>query len=640
MAEGNNSEKSPLESLGQRLNKRGSTFKARRDVKLRERSGDIQRDWEHEHTQSRALKKTPRTRGYKLPLIFLGGAFIFFIIAVIIAVSVLSGGNNVISSDNIGVTVAGPSVIDGGETLSLDIVIANNNPATLKTADLLVEFTSGTRSPVDTSVELTRIREGLGDIKQGEVIKKSIDAVVFGESNDRQDVVVTLEYRVEGSNAIFVKEKAFTYEIGDTPLSVLVDMPSEVNTNQDFEIMLNVVSNSTETLENVVLKLEYPFGFAFLNAAPEASNTKGTVWELGSVEPGSRIPLRIRGSLTGQHEEERTFRFIAGVGDSDVETEFLTASKTVAIKKPFIDIQVALNGSPAETIVAGSAEPVRIDVSWRNTLSVPIENMRIEMVLDGNVLDENSVKVDRGFYRSQDNRIIWTSETLPELALVEPLDSGTLSATFAPFDLGTQVGVAEPAITLETSLIGTRIGDDQATARIDATLPLRTVRVASDFLLTSRAVYFVGPFSNTGPMPPEAEEETTYTIIWSVTNSANHVRNARVEAMLPSYIRWIGTTAPSSETVSYNPIGGTVTWDIGSVLPGVGYSEDPREVAFQIGLSPSISQIGEVPVLVGEATLEGEDRFTQTTLTDVSRVLDTRLRTDPQFSDEDSAVDE
>lgn len=78
----------------------------------------------------------------------------------------------------------------------------------------------------------------------------------------------------------------------------------------------------------------------------------------------------------------------------------------------------------------------------------------------------------------------------------------------------------------------------------------RTVKVNSSFQLSSRAVHYTGPFGNSGPMPPRVGQNTTYTILWSITNSSNDVSRAKVTAVLPLYVKWTGVS--SSGDVSFN----------------------------------------------------------------------------------------
>ena len=147
-------------------------------------------------------------------------------------------------------------------------------------------------------------------------------------------------------------------------------------------------------------------------------------------------------------------------------------------------------------------------------------------------------------------------------------------------------------------------------------------------------------------MPPKAGTETTYAIIFNVTNTTNRITDAKVTASLPSYVRWIGIFSPNTEKITFDQIQGTMTWDIGTIEPGVGLNGTPaKQAAIAIAFSPSTSQIGQQPALLRSITLTGTDSatkqtITQTTKTDITtnllqpaRTSDTSsVGTDPGFS--------
>src|SRR3989338_10558694 len=108
-------------------------------------------------------------------------------------------------------------------------------------------------------------------------------------------------------------------------------------------------------------------------------------------------------------------------------------------------------------------------------------------------------------------------------------------------------------------------------------------KVTSDIDLTARAVYHEGPFANSGSIPPKVEQETTYTVFLALVNTANDVRDVRLEARLPAYVRWVGAVSPASEDVSYNGDTRRVSWRAWDLVAWKGVSSAPREVAFQIG---------------------------------------------------------
>ena len=58
------------------------------------------------------------------------------------------------------------------------------------------------------------------------------------------------------------------------------------------------------------------------------------------------------------------------------------------------------------------------------------------------------------------------------------------------------------------------------------------------------AVRSIGPFENMGPIPPKADNETTYTIIFSLSSPFNDINSVEVTGSLPSYIAWKNLTSP------------------------------------------------------------------------------------------------
>jgi len=103
-------------------------------------------------------------------------------------------------------------------------------------------------------------------------------------------------------------------------------------------------------------------------------------------------------------------------------------------------------------------------------------------------------------------------------------------------------------------------------------------------------------------------------------------------------VKWLGVVSPADEDISFSEIGGEVVWNIGNVKRGVGLNSAAREVAFQVSLLPSISQIGRIPSLTGDATLFGKDAFTGTIIKDITRGMTTKLSTDPYFSSSQAVV--
>jgi hypothetical protein len=625
--------KSKIERLKNQLYSRSSSLSGIRERRaLRELDYGVSKKWENQENQVRQSIKPIKKRSITTVLLIVSA--IFFIMSAGVSAYLFFGGSRVVSSANIGIEVRGPAAIPGGDELELQIAVTNKNAVPIKLADLLVEYPEGTRSATDLNVALPRYRESIGTIESGDVVQKTVRAVLLGQENSEQNIKITIEYRIDGSNAIFFREQIYKVTLSSSPLSIATMSLEEVISGQETEFTVTVSSNSDTVIKNVLLAAEYPFGFEYKSAQPQPF-FNNRIWNLGDIQPNGKRTVRLKGTITGEDGDERIFRFLSGLqsekDENEISAAFITALQSITIKKPFISVDLALNGDASPIFVAQSGKEIRADITWFNNLPVSISDGEIQVKLSGQPLDRFSVSADQGFYRSVDNTIIWSRETNTDLATINPGETGRVSFTFASLGLSSGVILRNPEITLDISVKGKRVSDDRVPEEINSTLK-RVVKIASDLLLTSRIVHFVGPFQNSGPIPPKAEKETTYTVIWTVTNSSNDVDSTRVSANLPSYVRFMNVVNPQGEKVTYNPIGGNVTWDIGTIEAGGGtLSGSQREVAFQIALLPSISQISDVPVLVNEQTITGSDRFTETAVGGTKNPLTTRLSTDPDF---------
>lgn len=643
--------KGGIKWLKDRLYSRTEPPKPRKRRKLRPESYDVDESWEYgeeyaeedERPVSRfaaaAQKRTERSPFAWLLI----GAAIFFALSLILSAFLFFSGSNVVTAQNIDIDIGGPLSIPGGEELVLNLQVTNRNSVPLELADLIVEYPEGTRTTANLNVELPRQRESLGTIRAGERVKRTLRAVLFGKEDTEQTIKVTVEYRLQGSNAIFYKEKEYDVLISSAPITLNVDSPEEVTSGEEVVLDVMVTSNSNGLIEDVLLEAEYPFGFEFTSATPEPSYSD-TAWNLGDLRPGEERTVRLRGILVGQDTEERVFHVRVGTQSEADEgvlaAEFSTLEVPMIIKKPFIQMALAFDGNAGEQDhIVRRGESISGTISWRNNLPTTIFDAQIEVRLTGDALDRSAIESRDGFYRSQDNTIVFSKETAAELASIAPGDRGSVGFTFASLPLTPQAKLRNPTIRAEVSVSGKRVLEGDVPEEISSTVS-REVKVASNIILTSRVVHTVGPFTNTGPLPPRVEEETTYTVAWSAANTANDIKNAKVTARLPSYVEWLGVTAPSGETIAYDPQSRVVEWNIGDLPQATGYATEPRQVFFQLSFTPSLSQEGSTPQLVVDQQIVGLDQFTGVVLQTGHAPLTTRLSTDPNVRRDHSSVAE
>lgn len=622
--------KSPLERLSESLYERGREPRAKERAHLSEETSELPRAFGTERAGD--APRSPSRRSHRALVLLLGSA-LFFSMALGIALYMFLGGNNVVSSGNITLEVIGPSLVDGGKEASVSVVIRNENATALELADLIIEYPEGTRSTKDITKPLPRIRESLGTIGPGETVKRAASAVLFGEEGSTRRIGVILEYRVEGSNAIFVKEGGIDLVIGSSPVTLTIDAPDEGVSGKEVVFRATIVSNATAPIRNLVLEAEYPFGFTVSGVEPETASGDN-VWEFGDLLPRQKRVVEVRGTVEGQDEEERVFRFSVGSREEATEVKlqvpFLTIPHALTIKRPFVSGTLSIQGRTGKTLSVPQGGNLSGTILWQNNLDTEVYDLEIEARLEGQALNKGSVGALRGFYRSTDSTIIWNKTGDESLATIPPGASGEVEFSFTP-TIGSGSGTLKnPELLIEVSVRARRVSHTQVPETISSVTATRLL-VVSPVDLSAKALYASGPFTNRGGVPPRADKETTYTIVFSVRNPSNTIAGAKVTTVLPpSTVLYPGNT-PATEVLSYNPTTRALVWELGEVKAGVGSSLPAREVSFQVGFTPSLTQVGSVPSILGKTVLTGEDRFAQVKVESEYPPLTTRIASDPSF---------
>lgn len=631
-------DKSKIEKLKKALYSRNTELPNAFYLDLRKHDDiEAKKNWEEEDSSSEIPKKGGMN---KISVYLLMTAFVFFIVSLGIALFIYIKGTNIVSPSNININIIGPVTISAGEEVDLDFSIANNNDSNLELADLIVEYPKGTRTADEKRGELLRERIPVGDISSDEIIHKTIKAIFFDEEGGRPKIKYSLEYRLQGSENVFNLDGEYEMTIGSSPVSLKVQMLKEINSNQDLEIKAIVSSNSTEVVKNILLVAELPFGFEVKSASPEFIKDK-TVWNLGDLEPNGERQIKLVVRVVGVENEERFVKFSIGgqsiEDDTSIDNPFVKLSTSVQIKKPFLAVDLFVDGGIEGNFAVKPGETVLSRISWQNNLDTPIVDAEVTAQIKSNLLNKKDVTVDGGFYRSSLDTITWTKFESDGLALLSPGDTGSLNFRYALFDAFSAEAkkLKNQDILVDITIKGKRLSENNVPEEIISTLSKR-IKVETDAKFSSSIGYSQGPFKNTGPYPAVVDKKSEFTVVWNITNSLNDVDNGKITAVLPPYVNWLGKISPTSEKVVYDNNSRTITWELGKVLSGGGLNGSLRQVAFQIDYTPSISQLNAAPILVNLARFSARDTFTNTTISLESKSLTTALTGDPiyHFGDE------
>jgi hypothetical protein len=552
-------------------------------------------------------------------------------------------GGNTVSNDNIDITVLGNTFTAGGEELPLQIEVTNKNTAALELADLLVEYPKS--SSGDLTGETERLRESLGTIPSGGIKNDNVKVTLFGEQGSVRPIKISLEYRVEGSNAIFVKEKPYEVTISSAPIDLAIDAPNEASPNQDITLNVKATLNAAKPASNILIRFDYPVGFQFESATP-APSFGNNVWTLGDLAPGVERDISVTGKMIDVSDgEEKTFHVFSGSqSDSDkslIGIVFNSVGQTISIKKPFIEAKLFINGAYQTEYATDSSTTISGNINWVNNLDTKVNDLSIQAKISGNAYDRKTVNADQGYYNSSIDTIIWDKNSQSKFAEINPGDSGSVDFDLSPLSLysGSDGILSEPTINIDVSISAKQPLEGNATTQLTNS-ESKIIRIISNVGLSAKALYYSGAFTNTGAIPPKVEKETTYTIVWSLSNTANNISNAQVVATLPAWTRFIGPVSPPSEDLTYDATTRQITWNIGGIPKGTGINDAGREVSFQIGFTPSLSQVGTMPTIINGATLTGHDDFAKVDVKVNKISLNTLLLDDPAFTPDGAKVAE
>lgn len=560
-------------------------------------------------------------KGYRAKIVVT--ALIFFAVALVLSSSFLFFGQNTISGDNITVDVEAPFAIGGGEELSLTVAVTNKNAVAVESATLIVEYPPGTQEVDNSGKELFRQRVSLGSIRPGETLNTPIKARIFGEENEEKTIGISVEYRVQGSNATFFKEaQPRTLKISSSPVVLSIESIKEVSSGQELELTLTLASNASATLVDLLVQAEYPFGFDFSESNPKT--VKGqNLWSIASLAPGAKEKITLKGVMIGGSAEARTFTFSVGVPNErdhfSLASVLTTARTEITLTDPFAGLTVRTNGSEDKIVSVSQNDSVTVSIAFKNTLSDTMYDGTIKAALSGNGLNASNVSASQGFFDSSVGTIVWDQSDVEGLGELAPGDEETVTFTIRGANLDAE---RTPQVSYTVSVSGRRVSESRVPQEL-TNIESRTVRFESIVSLSSHGLYSIGPFTNTGPMPPKAESTTQYTIMLNAENGSNELADTAVGMTLPTYVTWLGAVS-GGDNVSYNPSTREVTWQIGNLDANA-----TANAAFQVSFLPSISHVGTVPTLVGEQRLRATDRFTGTVIRAMADAVTTYLSEDP-----------
>jgi hypothetical protein len=625
----------PLDQLRKRLFRKQESFKEREgEPTLSPAPTEGPRTWgsgkDSELTQ--ILKRQQRKRIMRYAL-FATVTLGIIALATAAYIFVFLGGHAFVTKENIFLMIEAPTKITVGEEVVFEVRFQNRNSIPLESVDLIFEYPENAR-PVfgDPPRGPFRERVTIGRLLPNEEQRETFTAFLFGNEGDTLTANATLEYRPQNTSARFGKDVSFDVLVDRSPIGVALEIPEHATNSQEIEIIIDYVSTTESLLEDISLDILYPTGFQFESASPLPSKDTN-LWHIGDIAPGGEGSIRIRGTVSGNPDESKFFTVRVGLLNTETDgwNSYGQAMKSLVMRDTLLAVSVNASDTQRDGVAPGRT--IVFSINWQNNLPVSARNVIVEATLSGESINYAAVRSPKGSYDSIQRRVVWTASQVPEFSFIGPGQTDRLTLTvpiLSTLPIETMQDknfVAHVNVVMFTNIVPEGFAGVETSGNGSA-----SVKIITQLGFASQGLQRSGVLQNTGPLPPQVGQETTYTIAWSLTSSANDMEGVIARTSLPAYVQWKNVFMPAGEHITYDPNTREVVWDVGFLVAGTGYTRPAREVSFQVGIIPGVSHVGRAPDIIAPALVTGRDTFTGFIVEADTRSVSTRLNSDPQVN--------
>ncbi|MFZ1655002.1 MAG: hypothetical protein WBO92_02160 [Candidatus Moraniibacteriota bacterium] len=569
---------------------------------------------------SNPLAHMPR----KVALI-LGGIALTLIAAGLI----FKAGGWLFTPENVRVEIAGPKRAESNTPVEYVIRYENNNWVDLDEAELIISFPEFFRfaSADGFQMSMTRAVLPLGTVKKSSQNSVTIKGSFQSLQDQAALFTVTLRAAPKGVSSRVDTEQQYSVAVESSAVVVELSAPQQAGDNQFVDYVATYRNESTETLSNLELVIDYPKGFTYREADPAPSRGE-SVWRIQTLAPGASATVTARGMITGLQGDVKRVWAKVGVpqGDGTLLSYAEIERQTRIIASPLVILQKVGEDTGGKTVKPG--EDISYRIIFRNDGDVGLRDLIVTVDVDPQYFNVNKINLNEGgSYNVTKQQIVFRAADRSVLSRLEPGQGGEIAFSLpvrADFSTSGKNNIEIESIArIDSPDVPTPIGANKVIASNRIAFKVKT-----DSLFELLGFHF-DERGNIGPIPPVVGQETTYTLNLRVASTLNAIEDARVVLAIPGQVRYLKTFASGQGAVIYNDRTGEIFWNIGTLAPGI---NRPVELAIQISLTPDPSQVGGVPKLVNSAVFTGKDIWSGEMLQSAIAGKSIALREDPKLT--------
>jgi uncharacterized repeat protein (TIGR01451 family) len=515
--------------------------------------------------------------------------------------------DKVFSKEILRLEILGPENTKMGDEIEYTVKYKNNGNFVLENPKLIFEL------PENSLTEDSKIRfvEDLPNIYPGDEDFAKFRGRLLGKDEDLKTARAWLSYTPKNLTARYESDTTFTTKIETVPITIDFDLPTRAEKGKELSYSLNYFSNIDYPLENLSVKINNVNGFDFQKSEPISLDN--LEWKIPTLEKTQGGRIKITGLITA--EKGKQLNFIASIGMWQ-QGQFITIKEKnvfVDIIEPQIFITQQINGSL--NYVASPGENLHFEIFFRNIGSSAFENLLVLAKFNSPAFDFSTINATGGEIRQSDNLIAFDYKQNPQLKYLAPQQEGKIE-----FDVKLKDNWEFSESERNNLFIKNTIQVSEVNQQF-------LTKVNSKLEISQKGYYSSqAGISNSGPLPPVINQPTTFVITWQVKNFSNDAKNVKVKAIMPQGISLTGFIEPENELARFtlDSLSRELIWSIGDIKAG----QVIAPMSFQISLTPQSYQQFKVIDLIGQATIYGEDQFTNAVIQNTAPAINTNLADD------------
>jgi hypothetical protein len=535
--------------------------------------------------------------------------------AILAGVSVLLFffGSTSFTESKVLLTVDGPTQASVGDEVIYKVHYENKTNTTLNNLKLSINYPENSVIVKDGQVmnnpgNVQTISED--NLAPGKSKDLEFHSFLVGDRGNIKVAKVKLMFEAGNLKSRFEKDAQLSTTISDVPVALTLVGPPTAVSGQSVTYMLDYRNQSSNDISDLQLILSYPDGFIPTKITPAATSGANT-WSLPVLKAGTGNRITVTGTLSGKESESKAISVALKRNIDNTYVDYEKTGTTTVISSPLLNLNTTVNGS--SDYISHAADTLNYQVNYQNASTYTFNGLVLAVKLEGSMYDFNTVDPKGGFYDSSTHTITWNSTVVPNFISLTPRTSGLVnfSIKLRPSVSGTGSGslFAHAGVQLVTQNVPDAIQADQISTTNDL-----VTKITSQPTFRTALYYSDAAFGSSGPMPPRANQETSFTVHWQVVNPGNQLDNAKIVGTLPQGVTWKNVVSVGSGQAqpTFNKNTSQVTWNLGSLPAGVGVNGVPTyELVFQISVKPSPTQTGSAALLVSNTSLSGVDSFTK-----------------------------